>query len=180
MYDAPIRFRRFPAILAALALAALVFASGCSSKQAAPADAAPADAPASLSFFDSFTFDRQLSSSLRADLPEVEVVFPAAVTINSIPPRLEKWLSMVDQTGGKVQLVPEATEGKGFVSEIISLFVKVAEYIKEKTIYGPIENYDAQLHYKQGSGIMTRTVFVRRTTATSEAEPPRREGERND
>ncbi|MGE4298015.1 MAG: hypothetical protein AB7E47_08305 [Desulfovibrionaceae bacterium] len=120
------------------------------------------EAASEVSFFDSFSFDRQLSNSLRAGFPQVSVVFPATITINSIPPRLEKWLSVVEQGGGKVTLVPVRDGEKGILSEVLSLFVKVIDYIKEKAIYSPATGYDLELHYKQGSGIVLQALFIQK------------------
>ena len=79
-----------------LLLTAVVF-SGCNNLpqlQASP----------KITFIDTQKFDNELSSSLSTIKKPVEVNFYNPITPNEIPPRLEKWLSMVDKSGGKVNI----------------------------------------------------------------------------
>lgn len=149
-------------LLAVLTLL-LCVGPGCASKKAVQTDAV-----AEIQFFDSFSFDRKLSSSLRADLPEVTIVFPAAITLNSVPERLDIWLSKVEEYGGTVELVPVDDTGKGILSEILSFMVAVYDYIKDKAIYSPVEDYNAQIHYLKTTGIVTKVLFVRKPVPMEE------------
>jgi hypothetical protein len=71
--------------------------SGCQSVNLGPAKD-------SITFIDTQKFDSELSSSLSSINKPVEVNFHNPITPNEIPPRLEKWLSMVDKSGGKVNV----------------------------------------------------------------------------
>lgn len=113
-------------------------------------------------FFDSGSFDRKLSNALNADPPTVTVTFPAPITVNGIPERLDKWLAMVEKYGGTVELKPEDDGTRGLISEIISLIVGIYEAIKEKMIYEPVGDYNATVFYKKGEGTITRVVFDRK------------------
>jgi len=99
-------------ILAATALlmtacASQVPLSSPSLSAASGASSAQTPAPlTSLSFVDLPQFDRQLSQSLNADLPQVDVVFYEKVSPNQVPERLQRWLSAVERTGGKVRVNP--------------------------------------------------------------------------
>ncbi len=120
------------------------------------------EAKTPVEFFDAASFDRHLSSALKADLPEVTVLFPAAITLNSIPERLEKWFSKVEEYGGEVKLIPISDTGKGLISEVLSLFVSIYDYLKDKAIYFPAKEYDVLIYYKKNSGIITKVVFERK------------------
>ena len=78
-----------------------------------PSIASPAQnsAPlAALSFVDLPQFDRQLSQSLNAGMPQVDVVFYEKVSPNQVPERLQRWLSAVERSGGKVRVTPPPNE----------------------------------------------------------------------
>jgi hypothetical protein len=77
-------------------MAAVVF-SGCS-------NLTELQAKPEITFIDTQKFDSELSSSLSTIKKPVEVNFYNPITPNEIPPRLEKWLSMVDKSGGKVNI----------------------------------------------------------------------------
>jgi hypothetical protein len=80
-----------------VAIATVVSISGC---QSLP----HAEAKPNITFIDTNKFDSDLSASLVAIKNPIEVNFYSPITPNEIPPRLEKWLSMVDKSGGKVNV----------------------------------------------------------------------------
>jgi len=113
-----------------------------------------------VNFFDAGSFDRRLSSALAQDPPEVTVLFPAAVTVNKIPERLDKWFSMVEKHEGTVKLEPEPEIGtRGVVTALLSLAVGAYNLLKEKFLYDPIKDYNAIVRYKKSSGKITRVIF---------------------
>ena len=57
-----------------------------------------------ISYLDTSAFDRNLSNSLGADLPEVVIPVQDKMTPVAIPERLNKWLSAVDANGGQIQV----------------------------------------------------------------------------
>jgi hypothetical protein len=136
---------------------------GCYAKQAHMSEA-----QSSIDFFDSASFDRQLSLALRADFPSVTVNFPAVTTLNSIPQRLDHWFSKVEEYDGDVKLIPVSETGKGIVSEILSLLTKVYDYLKDKAIYSPVKDYNAFIYYKESNGIITKVVFERKQPIKNE------------
>ncbi|MEW6266301.1 MAG: hypothetical protein AB1641_24775 [Thermodesulfobacteriota bacterium] len=117
-------------------------------------------------FFDSGAFDRQLSSALRSDPPEITITFLEQVSVNKIPQRLDKWLSQVEHYGGKVELKQEGDAGtRGILGAVLDLIIGVYELAKEKIMYGPVEDYNAVIIYEKGSGVIKKVVFTRKTTA---------------
>lgn len=147
--------KRFAPLL--LITVALLLSAGCASKKIPMPEA-----QSQVEFFDSESFDRQLSSSLKADLAEVTILFPAAITLNSVPQRLDHWFSKVEEYGGSVKLIPVSDTDKGIISEILSLLVSVYDYLKDKAIYHPVKEYNAFIFYKKNTGIVTKVVFERK------------------
>lgn len=125
-------------------------------------------------FLDSGSFDRKLSSALAADQPQVSVLFPAAITLNNIPERLDKWLGKVEKFGGTVEIQAEPEPGRGLISEIFGLFIKAYDAIEETVIYSPAKNYNVMICYKAQTGLVTRVNFDHKT-ARPKAESPKDE-----
>ena len=74
-----------------LLLAALIGLAGCESNPLQPATAA---APkATLQFLDLQGFDQDMTQSLSASLPQVEVAFFDRVTPSAMPERLQQWVA---------------------------------------------------------------------------------------
>jgi hypothetical protein len=141
-------------------------ASCSASKKTAAAEPVSRNASDTVEYFDSMSFDRNLSMSLKSDLPEVTVTFPLDVNIYRIPDRIDKWFYMIGKYEGTVK--PEA-EGEGtrdLFSGSLSLAVKAYDMIKEKIIYSPAEKYDAKIYYKKDSGTVTKVIFTRRPPET--------------
>lgn len=146
-------------LLAALCLLGLL--SAC----AAQNPAAGASPQKEVQFLDSTSFDRKLSASLSVNEPEVTVLFPATITLNNIPERMDKWLCRVEKYGGKVEIQAEPEAGRGIISEIFGLFIKAYEAIEEAVIYTPAKNYNVMIYYKAKTGLVTRMAFVRKQAA---------------
>jgi hypothetical protein len=88
---------------AAFLLALIFLLSGC----AATGPEADAPPPAqSLQFVDIPKFDRDLSASLGSAHETVDVGFYERVSPNNMPQRLQKWLSAVEKSGGKIDVMP--------------------------------------------------------------------------
>lgn len=159
------RAKRLPALLA------IVYLSCVALWACAPQNpAAGADVLKEVQFLDSFSFDRKLSASLDASQDKVDVLFPAVITLNNIPERMDKWLNKVEKFGGKVEIQAEPEPGRGLITEIFSLFIKMYEAAEEKLIYSPAENYNVLITYKAKTGIITKLTFVRKPKP-AEAKP---------
>lgn len=141
-----------------LAIGLLALLAACAGSQPPVA----AQAQAEVQFLDTGGFDRKLSSALASGQPEVTVVFPAAITLNSIPARLDKWFSKVEKFGGRVDIQAEPEPDRGIISEIFGLFIKVYDTIEEAVIYSPAKNYNVLIHYKSQTGLVTRVSFTRK------------------
>jgi len=176
---------RYPILSVLLALAACSLAPGDGgppSTAAAPAGSdqvqvaesagtAPLAMPARddvpmLTFLDSSVFDRDLSDALRAHPHELHVNAPERFGLSHIPPRLEKWLSAVKDSGGTVKAQPVAQEPlamRGLLGMAIDLVVALFDAIHQGILYGPAHDYNVVLYYRQDTGIVEDTVFRRRS-----------------
>ena len=152
----------FRALLMLTCLLAVI--SGCAQTQEQGAVSHQADRKAaSLDFFDAGSFDNKLYAALAKDSPRVQIRFPAPITLNKIPERLDKWFSMVEKHGGKVALEAEPEPpSRGIITEVISLIVGAYGVLKEKWLYDPVKNYDATVHYLPSTGKVTKVVFTRK------------------
>lgn len=157
------------AVLAMSAALSVLLSGCCSSGRYVPQPGE--DVPDSLEFFDSFSFDRKLSRSLGMDYARVEVTFPAAITLNNIPERMDKWLAAVEESGGRVQVAPESYDERGILEEIFTFFVRAYEHLAGVCLYARAENYDALLLYEKPTGIVTCILFLRRVPETGQDDP---------
>ncbi len=141
-------------------LACLVL-SACAPQNPAAGTAAQKE----VQFMDTTGFDYKLSASLEARQQSVDVLFPAVITLNNIPERMDKWLSKVEKFGGKVEIQAEPEPGRGLITEIFSIFIKAFEVAEEKLIYAPAKDYNVLVSYKAKNGIITKMTFMRKTGA---------------
>ena len=68
------------------------------------------DAKPNVTFIDTQKFDSDLTASLESIKKPVEVTFFNPVSPNEIPARMEKWLSLVEKSGGKINISTPANE----------------------------------------------------------------------
>jgi len=123
----------------------------------------------SVGFFDATAFDRRLSTDLREDSPDVTVYFHAPASINAIPERLGKWLTMVEKYGGTVEPREDPDYGtRGFittgVSVVLGAFMDVYRMVRESLLYKPVKDYNGTVFYSKVDGTMTKVVFTRKDT----------------
>lgn len=123
------------------------------------------DETPTIDFFDSSSFDRKLSAALKNKPSVVRVEFPAPITVNEIPVRMDKWLSQVEEYGGTVELKPEFSD-RGILGAIIDLIIGAYRLAEEKRTYGPVEHYNAEVWYTKEDGRITKILFVRKEQPT--------------
>ncbi len=141
--------------------------ASCSvSKKTAADEPLPRNVSDKVEYFDSVSFDRNLSIALKSDLPEVTVTFPLTVNIYRIPDRIDKWFYMIGKYEGTVRPEAEGDGTRDLFGESLSLAVKAYDLIKEKIVYNPAEHYDAKICYQKESGTITKVVFTRRPPET--------------
>ncbi|MEF2146147.1 MAG: hypothetical protein V3573_11945 [Desulfovibrionaceae bacterium] len=117
-----------------------------------------------IEFIDSRTFDTQVQRAMGVQHPRITVTFPAAITLNSIPERLDKWLYAVQDSGGAVEVAPEpdGPVERGLLEEIFTFFISAFAHLGDACTYSAAREYDALLLYRPETGIVTRVLFLKR------------------
>ena len=149
----------------------ILFVSACSSSP----DLSSSSQPSSeLSFVDIGKFDKYLSASLTYKYDAVDVYFYQKVSPNQIPERLQKWISSVEQSGGRVSVEPPKGEVTpkdpftiiGLIASMIGGAKNFAEFKTNKT-YSAAKDRDAQISLERnGSGevVVSKVHFAKRHT----------------
>lgn len=153
---------------AALALSVVLL--GCAAPSGQPVSQTPAKPE--LTFVDWQGFDRDLSGSLTAPLPKVDVTFYDRITPSTLPLRLQHWMASVESGGGTVKVVPpksELTAKSPFllIGAISSLWSasKTVKEISKQAQFQSAEAYDAEVILRQddkGDSVVDRVVFIKR------------------
>ena len=116
----------------------------------------PAQKPGpAVEFSDLPAFDRELAASLSGATSPVAVTSADRILLQKMPPRLEKWLAAVDDSGGKIEtqsVDPGAVQTRaiGLIFGLISAIRTAREFAKEH-IYSEARKYDAKIFYKTDS-----------------------------
>jgi hypothetical protein len=153
-----------------LLLAALIGLAGCESN---PLQPATATAPkASLQFLDLQGFDQDMTHSLSASLPQVEVAFFDRVTPSAMPERLQQWVASVQQGGGQVTVTPprsSVTAKNPFLlisaASTIWSASNMARDMATKAQFRAARAYNAEIILKQddrGETVVDKVVFAQK------------------
>ncbi len=127
-----------------------------------------------LSFVDIGKFDADLSSSLSQQYESVNVSFYEKVSPNQIPDRLQKWVSSVEQSGGRVSIEPPPGEVApkdpftiiGLIASMIGGAKNFAEFKTNRT-YDSAKNRDAVISLERnpkGEVVVAKIQFLKRPT----------------
>jgi hypothetical protein len=149
----------------------LVTLSACAPLPPEP-DAQAMPASPLLQFLDLQSFDRDLSRSLTAALPAVEVAFHDRVTPSAMPERLQKWMASVEAGGGSVKVIPPPSSVTArnplmLVSALTTLWSagRMAQSVAQDAQFKAAQTHDAEIRLKtddKGQTVVDRVVFFRR------------------
>lgn len=147
-------------LLVALALAAPpAFAAEPTPAPAPAAEAAP------ITFLDSTLFDNMLSRELGKGKGEVEVTISGKISLNSIPPRVDKWITAVAEQG-EVTLKPADTALKPkFVLALLPVVYSFIKQANAERTMNPASKYNANVVYhidKSGESVIDKIIFVKK------------------
>lgn len=161
-----------PVVLAGALLSACESNPSQPSANAATPAAAPVVPKADLQFVDLQGFDRDLSGSLSAPLPKVDVAFYDRIVPSALPERLQIWVAAVEAGGGTVKVVPPkstVTAKNPFllISAITSVYSasKMAKELSTKAQFKAAQAYDAEIILKgddKGEPVVERVIFTKR------------------
>lgn len=110
-----------------------------------------------LSFMDTDVFDKNLSKSMSTDTENIHVAITGQVSINEIPDRLGKWLSVVVEKEGRVDVEPKSNTK--FIGAVLGLMPTAYRFVKEEIFYGPADDYNATVFYTPETGLIKKVVF---------------------
>ena len=127
-----------------------------------------------VAFIDLDKFDRQLSTSLSASLPQVEVPFFERVSPNKIPERMKVWLNHIESNGGRIQ-VQEPPSSSGVTAKnpflifsIINALKTLSDFsakeAKEQNFFQHIKGHDAKVilsHNADNEVVVEKIIFVK-------------------
>ena len=129
-------------------------------------------AKAELQFVDLQGFDRDLTGSLSASLPQVNVAFYDRIAPSALPERLQHWMASVETGGGTVKIVPpksSVTAKNPFllISAISSIWSasKMAKEISTESRFRAAQAYDAEILLKvddKGDSLVDKVIFIQR------------------
>lgn len=111
-----------------------------------------------ISFVDADVFDNQLLELMSTDTNNIVVSMIGEVSINQMPARLGKWVSVVNEKGGQVGFEPKTTSRS--LSLLIGLLPPTYEFISEQLVYQSVGNYNATIFYDPATGKINKMVFV--------------------
>jgi hypothetical protein len=125
-----------------------------------------------LEFIDLAGFDRELSSSLTAKLPNVNVAVVNTVPANDIPVRMQAWLQAVEAGGGTVTVSPPkstvAAKNPLILLTLVSGIwnsIKAHKAVQNYDLHKPARTYDAEIVLKvneQGDRLIDKVIFTER------------------
>ncbi|WP_027474974.1 hypothetical protein [Curvibacter gracilis] len=141
--------------------------------QAVAQTEASAVARPAIPFLDLPRFDKELAEALQADQAEVGVSFYGKVTPNDVPVRLQKWLTAIEQSGGRLDVSPPPGDVTprnpalllGLVSGLWSALKTWGE-IKDSQVLQAAGGHQARLVLNKTAGgevFIERVVFERTT-----------------
>ncbi|HHB92048.1 MAG TPA: hypothetical protein ENK59_02400 [Thioploca sp.] len=138
---------------------------GCTSNQIKTKDEL-----ANLHFIDVDTFDQNLSKSMSIGNDTITVSMIGKVSVNKIPERLGKWLSVINAKMGKVDFksttppkpINERNTGSLAVTAVLGLLPSTYDFLKDKFFYSSAEKYDAILYYQADTGLLEKVIFVKK------------------
>ena len=142
-----------------------LFISGCVSSL--PITSIPSHLK-NVNFTDTDVFDKNILDSMSVDIQSIDVAMIGKVSVNHIPERLGKWLSVVNEDGQVIlkstpqenaKNEPQTTKS---ISAFLGLLPMVYGFFEKKLMYGAAEQYDATIFYQHGSGVIDKVVFTKK------------------
>ena len=162
--------RRFGQRAVVTALGAALAAIGANAW--AQTSGTDAQAAPGVAFIDIPKFDRDLYNALSHKGDPVNVTFYEQVSPNKMPERLQKWVSTVEETGGKVDIEPPPNEPVpkspllliGLIGSLWSA-IKALTEIKEESMYLAAGKRNAVIVLERDASrqvVVARVTFVPR------------------
>ncbi len=141
---------RLTALCAAFVLAACAATPG-----------ATPGAPQRISFIDSEGFDRQVHGAVGARAETVDIAMLAPASVNSLPPRLSKVLSTVQDAGGKVNVQSGSRGTERSLFSLVGMIPALIEAVQDERRRQAYKDYDATVTLVEGQVTRVQLTKVR-------------------
>ncbi len=124
-----------------------------------------------LRFIDTEMFDKDLIQSMKANSETITISIIGNISINNIPERLGKWLSIVMNKQGNVYFnkikstniaLNERTTGVEPVSLVIGVLPTAYKFLKKEASYGLAGNYNVTVFYIPDNGNIKKIIFTKK------------------
>jgi hypothetical protein len=124
--------------------------------------------PDSIRFIDLSKFDSDMEKALNLSKETVTVTFYEKTSPNNMPNRLQKWVTSVEKSGGKIEVEPPPDEPRarspvmliGLLGGLWSS-IKAWGEIKEKSMLEAAQSRNVQIYLERNS---TGDIIVSRVT----------------
>jgi hypothetical protein len=135
----------FPRVLLTLAVVAALAACA-----ATPAQPGVPGAPQRISFIDTDAFERQVQAAVGDGVEVIDIPMLVPASANSLPPRLSRIVSNVQDAGGKVNVkaVPEETGKSLALLSMLPALLDAAQSMRQRMAY---RGYDAEIMVLDGN-----------------------------
>ncbi len=112
-------------------------------------------------YIDVTKFDDDLADSTHAQLDKITITTIAPISINQIPPRLEKWLTFMQDRDGKIEFEPKLKVKA--IGWMLGVLPTIFYRIKNEILYGAIGYYNAKIFYNFESGEIDKIEFIKKS-----------------
>lgn len=123
------------------------------------------ESAASLTFMDSKLFDGRLSKELASGKRTVEVEISGRVSLNSLPSRIDKWITVVGEHGNLEVKPSEVQKSRSFFG-IVSTVYSFVESVRAESVFEPATQYNAIVYFRKdpsGDSLIERIIFTKKT-----------------
>ncbi|WP_144373625.1 hypothetical protein [Vogesella urethralis] len=130
--------------------------------------AAPAPEARQLTFFDSRLFDGQLYNELSRKPERLEIVVPGTMTLTQFSPRLDRWMSIIGESGTlALQETPEPPRlSQRSLFALLPMVYNMVSEAREALMNAQARQYDATVYYhkdNQGNAVIDRILLKRKS-----------------
>lgn len=119
-----------------------------------------------ITFLDSKLFDGQLGKELQGDNDSVEVKVTGKISLNNIPARVDKWITIVGENGELTVKAAESTLEPKFIFALIPVIYSFLKQANEERVFDSAKKYNATIFYRvdasSGESLIEKIVFTRK------------------
>lgn len=149
---------RYQGIMIFAAIVSTVSAAWAAESSAPPAHPA-------IIFIDSRVFDARLAKELDKGGKQVEVMIEGKMSINQIPPRLDKWLAQVSENGTVELRVQENLGRNRSLFSLVDMVFSAIQGFQESLMLRSANSYNAVIYYRReasGDALVDHVEFNKR------------------